>query len=758
MFFERRIASLTGLLMFLIPGPAVVAQGTAEDYRRAFALEDRFERLVVDVADNVEWVDESSVFTFRRSVNGGYFFGRVSAETLDQRPAFDHDRLAGALSGLTGESYMATTLPFDTFEYVDAETGVVFEIAESEVRCDLSNYQCAETPEVSEERDDEREGPRVSPDGRLEAFIENYNVALSEVGSDEPIYLSRDGSEGNAYSLESLSWSPDSRRLAAYRITPGHERLVHYVESSPADQVQPLHSTRNYTKPGDVLPVRRPVLFDVAAGDQHIVDDALFPNAYSLSGLEWRGDGRAFTFEYNQRGHQVYRIIEVDAETGAARAVISEDTETFFYYRDSSGSGKKFRHDLDDGREIIWMSERDGWNHLYLYDGETGVVKNQITRGEWVVRDVTWVDGANRQIYFAASGMNPDQDPYFVHYYRIDFDGTRLTALTEADGTHTLDFSPDRRHYVVTWSRVDLPPITQLRRTGDGAVLAELGRGDHSALLEAGWTPPEVFVAKGRDGETDIWGIIIRPTNFDPSRSYPVIESIYAGPHDNHVPTFGALAPRGMRQQAELGFIVVQIDGMGTSNRSKAFHDVAWKNLKDAGFPDRILWHQAVAERYPYYDLGRVGIYGGSAGGQNAMGALLFHPDFYHVAVADNGCHDNRMDKIWWNELWMSWPLGPQYEESSKVVNAHRLEGRLLLTVAELDTNVDPSSTYQVANALIKAGKEFDLVVVPGAGHARGEYHERKRFDFFVRHILNVDPPNWNDEAILAPADSDNEP
>ena len=401
------------------------------------------------------------------------------------------------------------------------------------------------------------------------------------------------------------------------------------------------------------------------------------------------------------------------------------------------------------------MSERDGWNHLYLYDGETGEVTNQITHGEWVVRDVVHVDEENRRIYFAASGMHPDQDPYFVHFYRIGFDGTGLTPLTEAEGNHSIGFSPDREYYVTTWSRVDLPPITQLRRTRDRKVVTELGRGDHSALLEAGWRAPEVFAAKGRDGETDIWGIIVRPSNFDPDRTYPVIESIYAGPHDHHVPkSFTVIPPRGMLEQAELGFITVMIDGMGTSNRSKAFHDVAWKNLGDAGFADRILWHRAVAERYDYYDLDRVGIYGGSAGGQNAMGGLLFHPDFYHVGVAHNGCHDNRMDKIWWNELWMSWPVGPQYAAASNVEHAHLLEGKLLLTVGEMDTNVDPSSTYQVADALIRADKEFDLVVVPGGGHARGPYHVRKRWDFFVEHLLDAETPDRNRGGVAAADDN----
>ena len=394
------------------------------------------------------------------------------------------------------------------------------------------------------------------------------------------------------------------------------------------------------------------------------------------------------------------------------------------------------------------MSERDGWNHLYLYDGVAGRVKNQITKGEWVVRAVDSVDVANRRIWFEASGMIPGQDPYFLHHYRIDFDGSNLVQYTEADGNHSIHWSPDRRFYVDRYSRVDMPTVLELRRASDRDLLARLEEGDMSAQLAAGWRPPEVFVAKGRDGTTDIWGVIVRPTNFDPSRSYAVIEYIYAGPHGSHVPKDWSPVSN-MQSMAELGFVVVQIDGMGTSNRSKAFHDVAWRNLGDAGFPDRILWHEAVAERYPWYDISRVGITGGSAGGQNSTGALLFHGDFYKVAVSSAGCHDNRMDKIWWNEHWMGWPLGPHYEASSNVVHAHRLTGRLLLAVGEHDRNVDPSSTMQLVKALIDADRQFDLYVQPGGGHGVGGQFRQRRDDYFVKWLLGVEPPDWNGGVTL---------
>ena len=329
--------------------------------------------------------------------------------------------------------------------------------------------------------------------------------------------------------------------------------------------------------------------------------------------------------------------------------------------------------------------------------------------------------------------------------------GSGLTTFTQADANHVVNFSTDMSYYVDTYSRVDLSTVSELRR-GDGALVAQLEAADIAALKAAGWKPPEVFTAKGRDGRTDIWGVIYRPSNFDAAKKYPVIENIYAGPQGSFVPkSFAAF--NAMQATAELGFIVVQIDGMGTNNRSKEFHDVAWKDLKDAGFEDRILWHKAAAAKYPSYDISRVGIYGTSAGGQNSLGGLLFFPDFYKVGVSSAGCHDNRMDKIWWNEQWMGWPIGEQYAASSNVDNAYRLQGRVLLVVGEMDNNVDPASTFQVVNQLIKHEKNFDLLVIPGAGHTSGgAYGDHKRYDYFVQHLLGVKPPEWKDLEAAAKA------
>lgn len=572
----------------------------------------------------------------------------------------------------------------------------------------------------------------LSPDEKWRAVIRDHNLCLSDPNSGTEFQLTADGTADNAYTNE-LAWSPDSKKLVVMRTIPAQEHKIHFVESSPSDQVEPKLHSRNYLKPGDRVSVSRPYLFDIASKKSIPVSNALFENPYALFDLRWQPDSKRFTFVYNQRGHQALRVIAVDADTGNAKAIIDESSDTFICY-----SSKYFCETLDETREIIWMSERDGYNHLYLYDAQAGQVKNQITKGPWVVRGVDRVDRERRQIWFRAGGIRPGQDPYYVHYARVNFDGTGLTILTEGDGTHSVQFSPDRRFIVDTWSRVNQPPVHELRRCSDGKLICTLEKADVTELVKAGWQAPEPFCAKGRDGTTDIYGVIIRPTDFDPQKSYPIIENIYAGPQDSFAPK-GFRAFYRMMELAELGFILVQIDGMGTSNRSKAFHDVCWKNLADAGLPDRVLWIKAAAEKYPYMDVNRVGIYGGSAGGQNAATAVMTHGDFYKAAVADCGCHDNRMDKIWWNEQWMGWPVGPEYAASSNVTLAPGLSGKLMLVVGEMDSNVDPASTMQVVSALIKADKDFEMLVIPGAGHGAGDtpYGARRRADFFVRHLLD---------------------
>lgn len=754
-------AVVPGLMLLLAAVPSAFGQGTAEDYQRSAALKEKLGDKLYNAPKTINWLPSENRFWYLTRTRNGQEFIVVDVARKTRQPAFDAQQVAQKLSQATGKKIDPYKLPFTTITFGKEDKNVEF-VAEGAVwqygpgtvafsKKGPFKTETTDSKYWGEAWDESAKRIVPSPDSNWTAYIKNYNVYIKPRQTDaqkniSETQLSFDGSAGDFYA-STLKWSPDSKKLVTSKVRPGEKHLIYFVRSSPADQLQLRLENREYPKPGDALPVRQPQLFLIEPKKQIAVDNALFSQQFSLDNLEWRADSRAFTFEYNQRGHQVYRVLEVDATTGAIRPLVDEQSPTFIDY-----SGKRYRHDVGDGKEIIWASERDGWNHLYLIDGTTGKVKNQITRGDWVMREVVHVDDRKRTILFAASGKQAGQDPYLIQYYRVNFDGTGLTTLTSENANHVAHFSPDFHHFVDTYSRVDLPPTTVLRNATDGSVVMNLEQADLGDWQQAGWKAPEVFTAKGRDGKTDIWGIIIRPTNFDPAKKYPVVENIYAGPHGSFVPKNFMATYFAMQELAELGFIVVQIDGMGTSNRSKAFQNVCWKNLKDAGFPDRILWMQAAAQKYAALDLSRVGIYGTSAGGQSSMGGLLFHPEFYKVGVSSCGCHDNRMDKIWWNEQWMGYPVGPHYAECSNVVNAPKLQGKLMLLVGEVDDNVDPASTMQVADALIKARKDFELVVLPGLSHTSGgDFGERKRRDFFVRHLLNVSPPAWPVSTALAP-------
>lgn len=736
------------------------------------------------------WLTNNIQFWYRNDLRGGTKeFILVDAEKGMRQRAFDHEKLAAALAKAAGEEVRADKLPFSEIELVENGSAITFEAFSKSWRCDLDNYQCvaAATNSVSRvepftnsdaSRSDvaftgppspqeqtnqppgrlrgaRRRGEREvrSPDEKWTAFVRDHNVFIRSESDKTETQLSNDGAESNSYAH--VEWSPDSRSLVAWRVEPGDIGLVYLVESSPPDGGRAVMRQRPYAQAGDRFPRYELNIFDVESHKQTKPDVDRFEHEYEIPQLHWMRDKRHFAWQQEDRGHQRLRVIEASCDDGSVRNLVDEKTKTFIWTAHTENLNLPLVNWFGDD-EMIYVSEMDGWRHLYLVDEKEGKIKNQITKGEWVVRGIDKIDEEARQVWFHAGGMNADQDPYFVHYYRINLDGTGLVALTDGNGNHTVQFSPDRRFIIDTYSRVDTPPEHELRRTSDGKLVCKLEEADITELKETGWEPPEVFVAKGRDGKTDIWGIIRRPRNLDPSQKYPILESIYNGPQGAYVPKSFSAGERSTNITGA-GFILVQCDAMGTAFRSKAFHDVCWHNLSDAGLPDRIAWIKAAAAKYPYMDLSRVGIFGTSAGGQNAAAAVIFHPEFYKCAVANSGCHDNRLDKASWNEQWMGymppdkiWSKDPDnwYSQNSNIDNAAKLRGKLFLIVGEMDDNVPPESTMRFVDALIKAKKDFDLLVVPGANHgAASPVTQRRTLDYFVENLLGKDPPNRNAEA-----------
>lgn len=733
----------------LLTGGMALAQGTVEDYNRAYELREKYNSKHVFYSNvNPQWIDGTNLFWYVRNTPEGNEYVKVDAGKQKRTALFDQQKLSAALESSTGKDIDPMQLPIqrchvtpgaDTLRFVYEGKRWCFDIRRNRLT-DEGQLPAPGRQRHWMEVDDEKGGaPVTSPDGKYVAFIKNDNICVREVATGKETQLSQDGTPGNYYSSY-IQWSPDSKLVAAFRIRPAQKRYVYYVESSPADQLQPKLHKQEYAKPGDELAFKVPCIYGVENGKRLIPLTDLFSHQYEIYALQWNSDSKGITFEYNERGHKVYRVLEVSAEDGSVRPLIEEKEEKYVNYP------RIFRHFLADGKRIIWSSERDNYNHLYMYDRATARPTHQITKGEWYVREVQYVDEENQQIYFSANGMNKDEDPYLIHYYRIGFDGKGLTALTPEEGMHKAWYSSDYKYLVDVYSKVDQAPVAVVRSAADGKIVMPLEKADIAQLTANGWKAPEVFTAKGRDGKTDMWGIIYRPSNFDPAKKYPVIEYIYSGPGDQYVPKTFSSYNWWMTSLAELGFIVVQVDGMTTSFRSKEFEEVCYKNLKDAGLPDHIAWIKAAAQKYPYMDIDRVGIFGCSAGGQESTTAVLLHPEFYKAAYSACGCHDNRMDKIWWNELWMGYPVDDSYKECSNVENAHLLQRPLMLVVGEMDDNVDPASTMQVVNALIKANKDFELVVIPGAHHTMGEdFGEHKRYDFFVRNLMGVNPPAWSE-------------
>lgn len=579
----------------------------------------------------------------------------------------------------------------------------------------------------------------------------------------ETKWIDLDFGNNEGFDFSSPSWSPDGTVVATWKIRRHEPADAVTIESSPSIGGRAIVRSRPYRLPGDKYDEYDLFVFDAKTGEP--IETDLPTIDFGRPRIRWFDENK-MVIEKVDRGHQRVRLFVIDPTEPSTRTVVDESTDTFIWTM--HGPRVPVFTYLEKTDEVIYASEQSGYRHLYLValGGEESrrivpirpgngpavpssesarhadTLGKAITSGDWLVREIVNIDEEARTIDVMVGEYYDDQDPYHKHLVRVGIDDEKLVAITESDGDHSVQFSPNSDYVIATHSRVDSPPVHELRRVDDGSLVAELMRAERIAKDESAWAMPHVFHAPGRDGETEIWGNIYFPEDFDPNKkhAYPVIEAIYAGPHDSHVPK-RYLHSQRFGDLRELGFVVVQIDGMGTANRSKAFHDKCWHNIKDAGFPDRIAWMKAAGKKYPAIDVSRVGIFGTSAGGQNACGALLFHGDFYKAAYAACGCHDNRMDKASWNEQWMGYPVEDHYAASSNIDNAHRLQGDLFLVVGELDSNVPPESTYRLVDALVKADKDFDFLMVPGMGHSDGGRYGRRRMrDFFVEKLAKTTP------------------
>jgi dipeptidyl-peptidase 4 len=754
---------------------------TLTDYKRAESyLPSHVNKRLFAASVRPRWTGSGDRFWYAARMRDGKRFVLVDPDSGSKEDVFDHEQLASALSTASGQSVDADALPFGDITLTGKDKGVEFNAFGQRWQCDLAAYRCSQ---VDVDDPDEL----WSPQHDRAAFVRDHDLWIRRAATGVETRLTHDGRPGWDYATALPSplpaagvktanpwpkpgpagiWSPNGRRLLTHRIDSRTAGTYTLVQSVPTDgTIRPRSFDYIYPLPGEEnIATAELMVFDVETGgrievgvpplDQLYFGTPLPMDAEAGRGrsMWWSEDGARCYVLRTARGYRKVTLYEIDAATGGTRVLVEEEDETPVDPGITLVGSPNIRV-LAGGTEVLWYSQRDGWGHLYLYDAGTGELIRQLTSGPWVVVEVLHVDESARFVYIVAVGREPGRDRYERLLYRVPLDGGEPVLLTPGEGSFSVSFAPSGRWFVTTSSRIDTPPVTELRRAEGEAVARTLETADLSELTANGWTFPERFTATARDGVTEISGILIRPSTFDPARRYPVIDSVYGGPGMNRAPVSFAEAGDSFWQAqaiAELGFVVVMVDGLGMPHRSKAYRDVAYRNLADAGLPDHITALRQLAETRPYLDLDRVGIYGHSAGGYASCRAMFAYPDFYRVGVSSAGNHDHRLDKAWWIERYMGYPVGTHYGEQANPAHAANLRGKLLLAHGEMDENIHPASTLAVVNALVEAGKDFDLLILPNRSHAFGNdpYFVRRRWDYLVRHLAGVEPPSY---AITGP-------
>lgn len=725
----------------------------AAAYSRAEAvLPQHVDELVFGISVRPQWIGETERFWFERRTPAGREYLRVDPAGRTMEPLFDHAALIAALADATRATVTRKAFRLTDLK-ADPETGLLrFGFAGKKWRYDPVSR--ALTPEATP-----GEKGVESPDGKWRAVVRAGNLVVVSIRDGSEKVLTADGTVDAPYATPvvnvktmiaegtalpavepDLVWSPDSARIATYRLDLRGARRLAHVQSTPPDDAPPKVFDYVYTLTGDTSPPRgQGIIFDVAAGTRVDIQLPAEPILYyGGPGFEWSADSKAVFESIAERGYKALRLFRIEAATGAARVLTEDRSDTYvdYYGHFWSYDGKSDTH--------YWTADPTGFAHVYAIDGRSGTRK-QLTAGAWRARAVAGIDRADGRVLITGSGRETGRDPYYRHLYAVPAKGGAARLLTPEPLDHDVSVSPGGSYFVDNMSRIDQPTHSVLRSSRDGHIVMELGRADVSAYLAAGYRLPEPFETVAADGKTPIYGAIFKPADFDASKQYPVIEDIYTGPHYVMTPKSfeAAMTGRNDNAMAQLGVIAVTIDGRGTWGRSRAFQQPSYRNLHAVGLDDHIAGIRAIAARNPWMDANRVGVYGFSAGGYDVMRAMTERPEFYKVGVSASGNHDNRLDKASWNEQWMGGDLGPHYDANSNMSWASKLTGKLFLAHGELDENVPPAATLRLADALIKANKDFDFLIVPNADHFLDTvpYFQRRRWDFFVRELIGKAPP-----------------
>lgn len=764
----RRVLALLALTSAISTPAAAQSQARmpVDVYRRAMQmLAGNADQLVLRDKITPNWIAGGDRFWYRVRTERGSEFVLVDPARKLRRAAFDHPKLATSLAKAADTTVVGDSLPFQTLEWLEEgkATRIRVMLRGKAWKCDLASYACDSVATPTPPNPNEL----LSPDGKWALFTKDYNLWVREVATGTQRQLTQDGSERNEYagkpqqstlwvSTKRLSlpspptalWSRDSRRVLVERVDERRVPLSYLVQNVPlsGNVLRPKLWTFAFPFPGDSAATGRMHIIDVTRGtDVPVQGDELLVQLESTIGFQqaWFADSlgtRVYALR-PERGMRAYDLVEIDGATGAVRTVATERGKTLVEPSPQIGAPPNIRITAD-GNEVVWYSERDGWGQLYLLDATTGAVKNRIVTGDGLVRSILKVDDKTRRIWFVMSGREAGRDPYLRHIYSVAFDGSGLTLLSPEDADHDATLSPNGKWIVDRYSRTDLAPVTVVRSL-DGKSVLPLERADVSRLLATGWRWPERFVAKAADGVTDVYGIIYKPSNFDSTKRYPVIEEIYPGPQANQVPK-SFIPGNDHRALVELGMIGVEVDGRGTPFRSKAFHDYSYGHLENGGgLEDHIAAYKQIAATRPWMDMNRIGIYGHSGGGFASTRAMLLFPDFYKVAVSSAGNHDQRGYIGLWGETYQGMPNGDSYLQQANVSIASNLKGKLLLSYADMDDNVPPALTVQLIDALTKANKDYDLLVIPNGTHAYSQnaYLKRRRWDYFVTNLMGMLPP-----------------